>query len=95
MRTIASIVLVAGLVAFPMTGLAQEAGAAKSSQGGGGGGSNVKETTKYDFSGDDVTGDLVKPSGSNIQGNKHGKTSSLIDIRSDFVPEMLKTVEDL
>jgi len=96
MRTITTVVVVAGLLAFPWTGLAQEAGAAKGGQaGGGGGGTQVKETTKYDFAGDDVTGDLVKPSGSNIQGDKHGKTSSLIDIRSDFVPEMLKTVEDL
>lgn len=93
MRTIVSWILAVGLLALPMTGFAQEAGAAKSGQSGGG--TKVKKKTTYDFSGDDVSGNLVKPSGSNIQGNKHGKTSSLIDIRSDFVPEMLKTVEDL
>jgi len=93
MRTIGVCLLTVVLLAFPATGIAQEAGAAESNQTGGG--SQVKETTTYDFSGDDVSGNLVKPSGSNIQGNKHGKTSSLIDIRSDFVPEMLKTVEDL
>ena len=54
-----------------------------------------KEETTYDFEGDDVTGSLIKPSGEGIQGEQHGKTSSLINIRSDFIPEMLKTVEEL
>lgn len=69
-----------------------EAGAARDGQGGG---QQYKETTTYDFEGDDVTGNLVKPNESNIQAQQHGKTSNLIDIRSDFIPEMMKTVEDL
>lgn len=53
------------------------------------------EETVYDFEGDDVTGSLIKPGGEGIQGEQHGKTSSLINIRADFIPEMLKTVEEL
>jgi len=75
--------LVVGLVAVPAAAFGQD------------GGGQTKDTTTYDFQGDDVSGDLVKPDESNIQGEQHGKTSSLIDIRSDFIPEMLKTVEDL
>jgi hypothetical protein len=72
-----------GLLAGPVTAFGQD------------GGGQTKDTTTYDFQGDDVSGNLVKPDESNIQGEQHGKTSSLIDIRSDFIPEMLKTVEDL
>ena len=54
----------------------------------------TQEKTVYDFEGDNVTGELVKPTGENVQAEQHGKTSSLIDIRSDFVPEMLKTVKE-
>jgi len=65
--------------------------------GGGGGGDNVvyKKETEYDFEADDVEGNLVKPDEANIGAEQHGKTSSLIKIRSDFVPEMLKSVEDI
>ena len=84
MRLLTAIALTVGFLTAPAVVAAQD-----------GGGSQYKETTTYDFSGDDVSGNLVKPSGSGIQGEQHGKTSNLIDIRSDFIPEMLKTVEDL
>lgn len=54
-----------------------------------------QERTEYDFDGDDVTGSLIKPDGENITGQTHGKTSSLIKIRGDFIPEMLESVESL
>ena len=54
-----------------------------------------KKETVYDFEGDDVEGALVRPDEANIQGEQHSKTSSLIKIRADFVPELLKSVEDL
>lgn len=59
------------------------------------GGVVYQKETSYDFEGDDVEGALVKPDGEDINGNQHGKTSSLIKIRGDFVPEMLKSVEDI
>lgn len=72
---------------------AQTAGAARGGQDD----SNVvyEKETVYDFDGDDVEGNLVKPDGTNITGDQRGKTSSLINIRSDFIPEMLKSVESL
>lgn len=54
-----------------------------------------KKETEYDFEGDDVEGALVKPDEANITGEQHGKTSSLIQIRADFIEEMVKSVEDL
>jgi hypothetical protein len=58
-------------------------------------GVEYKKETSYDFEGDDVEGALVKPDGESFDGSQHGKTSSLIKIRGDFVPEMLKSVEDI
>ncbi|MEZ4459652.1 MAG: hypothetical protein R3E66_07945 [bacterium] len=54
-----------------------------------------KKETEYDFDADDVEGNLVKPDEASINAEQHGKTSSLIKIRADFVPEMLKSVEDI
>lgn len=59
------------------------------------GGVTYKKETTYDFDGDDVEGNLVKPTEANIGGEQRGKTSSLIKIRQDFIPEMMKSVEDL
>lgn len=54
-----------------------------------------KKETQYDFEDDQIDGALVKPDGALVGGELHGKTSSLIKIRQDFIPEMLKSVEDL
>lgn len=63
--------------------------------GGTGDGTVYKKETVYDFEDDLVEGALVKPDGALVGGELHGKTSSLIKIRSDFIPEMIKSVEDL
>jgi hypothetical protein len=49
----------------------------------------------YDFSGDTIEGDLIKPEGSNVDVRDFGKHSSLIRIRKDFIPEIIKSAEDL
>ena len=59
---------------------------------GGGGGGKVKV---YDFSGDTIEGDLVKPEGSTVDARDFAKHSSLISIRKDFIPEIIKSAEDL
>jgi hypothetical protein len=59
---------------------------------GGGGGGKVKT---YDFSGDTIEGDLVKPEGSTVDARDFAKHSSLITIRKDFIPEIIKSAEDL
>ena len=53
------------------------------------------DTTTYDFEDDLVTGDLVRPDGDGIFGKVAGKRTTLIRIREHFIPEMLKSVEDL
>ncbi len=61
-------------------------------KGGGGGGGKVKV---YDFSGDTIEGDLVKPEGSTVDARDFAKHASLIKIRTTFLPEILKSAEDL
>lgn len=67
---------------------------AQPAKGGGGdkGGGKVKV---YDFSGDTIEGDLVKPEGTDVSVTDFGKHSSLIKIRKDFIPEIIKSAEDL
>jgi hypothetical protein len=49
----------------------------------------------YDFSGDTIEGDLIKPEGTNIDVGGFAKHSSLIRIRKEFIAEILKSAEDL
>ena len=61
-------------------------------QDAGGGGGNA---TTYDFEDDLVQGDLVRPDGENLMVRRRGARESLIKIREHFVPELLKSVENL
>ena len=83
MRLIGVIALVFGMLAVPSLAAAQH-----------GDDSNQKPKT-YDFEDDEVNGTLIKPGGSQIDGRTHGKTSSLIKVRSDFIHKMRSTVDDL
>ena len=56
---------------------------------------NSGAETTYDFEDDLVTGDLVRPDGEMLNVRRRGRRSSLIRIREHFVPEMLKSVENL
>lgn len=82
-------------VGFAGSAIAQDAPAAAGTpapaEGGAGGGS----TTTYDFDDDLVTGDLVRPDGELLRVRRRGDRASLIQIREHFIPEMLKSVEDL
>lgn len=59
------------------------------------GGARGAEPTTYSFEDDLVTGDLVRPDGEMLNVRRRGARSSLIRIREHFVPEMLKSVENL
>jgi hypothetical protein len=52
-------------------------------------------TTEYNFDDDVVQGDLVRPDGEMALARRRGRQSSLIRVRQHFIPEMLKSVEDL
>jgi hypothetical protein len=54
-----------------------------------------KAKTVYDFEDDMVEGDLQRPDGELIDSVRKAKHSSLIEIRKDFIPEMLKSLEDV
>lgn len=49
----------------------------------------------YDFSGDTIDGDLVKPDGEFIDARKFAQHATLIKLRRDFIREILKSAEDL
>ena len=53
------------------------------------------KTKVYDFSGDTIEGDLVRPEGTTVDARDFAKHSSLIRIRKDFIPEIIKSAEDL
>lgn len=61
---------------------------------GGDKGGNAKVKV-YDFSGDTIEGDLIRPEGSTVDARDFAKHSSLIRIRKDFIPEIIKSAEDL
>ena len=84
--------LLAVLSIAMLTGVALADGDKKAPAGGGGGTAKVKT---YDFSGDTIEGDLVKPEGSTVDARDFAKHSSLIRIRKDFIPEIIKSAEDL
>ena len=89
MRTVlsalATVLLLAG------TAVAQPKGGAK----GGGDAAGGGKVKVYDFSGDTIEGDLIKPEGSTVDARDFAKHSSLIRIRKDFIPEIIKSAEDL
>lgn len=85
-----------GTFAFASQAAAQDGPVPEATRDGGDGGATTfKKETVYDFDDDVVEGNLIKPDGALVGGELHGKRSSLIKIRADFIPEMLKSVEDL
>ena len=49
----------------------------------------------FDFSGDDIDGELVKPDGEFVDPRKFASHTNLIRIRKDFINEITKSAEDL
>ncbi|MCP4446309.1 MAG: hypothetical protein GY811_13335 [Myxococcales bacterium] len=49
----------------------------------------------FDFSGDDIDGELVKPDGEFIDPRQFASHTNLIRIRKDFIKEIIKSAEDL
>lgn len=87
-RTLLSMLAAASLIAIAAPAHAQK-------PDGAGGDVTYKSKTVYDFDDDVVEGDLVRPDGEFVDSRKAAKHSSLIKIRPDFIPEMLKSAEDI
>jgi len=71
------------------------AGGGAAAAGGDDANTTYKAKTVYDFEDDTVEGDLQRPDGELVSAQKKAEHSSLIEIRKDFIPEMLKTLEDI
>lgn len=74
-----------GVMVLSTSALAQEAG----------GGVVYEEETVYTFDNEYVDGQVVRPDGELLVGQRHGKESSLIRIRADFIDELAQSVEEL
>jgi hypothetical protein len=86
MRKLSSIITAALFLLVAGTAVAQ------GNKKGEGGSGKVKV---YDFSGDTIEGDLIKPEGLDVNARDFAKHSSLIRIRKEFIAEILKSAEDL
>jgi hypothetical protein len=84
MRALFTIIAIAGLVSLA----AGDAAAQKKDD-------KAAKVKVYDFSGDTIEGDLIKPEGSSVDARDFAKHSSLIRISKDFIAEILKSAEDL
>lgn len=87
--TVLCVLLFAGVAS------AQPKNAPKAPAGGGDKGGGSGKVKVYDFSGDTIEGDLIKPEGSTVDARDFAKHSSLITIRKDFIKEIVKSAEDL
>ena len=94
--------LIIGIAVLGLMGTSGQASAQDKAAGGGAAAQpaaeeNVqyKAKTVYDFEDDTVEGDLQRPDGELVSSQKKAEHSSLIEIRKDFIPEMLKSLEDV
>jgi hypothetical protein len=87
MRTLAPLCLMA-FAAFSAPALAQDEDAEGRQV-------RYKEKTEIDFEGVDVSGELVKPSGSLLVDRKKAQFNPLIQLRTDFNPEMKESVNEV
>ena len=90
---IAAFGLMGGVLGTTSSAFAQDKAAAAA--GGGEENTQYKAKTVYDFEDDTVEGDLQRPDGELVSSQKKAEHSSLIEIRKDFIPEMLKSLEDV
>lgn len=49
----------------------------------------------FDFSGDTIDGDLMRPDGDFIDTRDFAQHTSLIRVRTDFIREIIQSAEDL
>jgi hypothetical protein len=57
--------------------------------------SRAADLKSYDFEDDLVQGDLINPDGEPLFVRRRGTRESLIRVRTEYVPELLKSAEDL
>jgi hypothetical protein len=87
--------LLIGSVAFATVIVSMFASGAAVAQDKKGDKGSAAKVKVYDFSGDTIEGDLIRPEGTTVDARDFAKHSSLIRIRKDFIPEIIKSAEDL
>ena len=87
LRKILAAVALAGFLTTAAGGVAMAQGTAPKV--------NYKKKTVYDFDDDLVEGELQRPDGEFIETRRKARHSSLIKIRENFIPEMLKSADDI
>lgn len=99
MFSIRSLLVLAALIAAPVIASAQEevdpAESDNFLQDPNDPGVVYRKKTEYDFEDDVVEGSFVRPEGEYLDSRRRARHSSLIRIRENFVPEMLKSAEDI
>jgi hypothetical protein len=83
-RWIIGVLALSGFVGGPALGAAPADGELKD-----------KEVRVFNFEGDTISTDYLKPGGTLIEGLRRGRRSSLIEVRLDFVAEILRSAEDI
>lgn len=82
-------------VGFVFAGILLVGGDASAQARGRSGGAGAERTQEFNFTDELVQGQLVRPDGEVSRVRRRGPGISLIRIREHFVPEMLKSVENL
>ncbi len=90
LKRVATVLTLSLLVAGTAIAQKQPKGGAKAGKDGG-----YQKVKTYDFSGDTIDGDLVKPDGEFVDTRKLAEHTSLIRVRQDFIKEIVKSAEDL
>ncbi|HET6610808.1 MAG TPA: hypothetical protein VFG83_02415 [Kofleriaceae bacterium] len=54
-----------------------------------------KKAKSFDFTGDTIDGDLIKPDGDFINPRDFANHTSLIKVRTDFIKEILQSAEQV
>lgn len=57
--------------------------------------SGEKKVKSFDFTGDTIDGDLIKPDGEFINPRDFANHTSLIQVRTDFIKEILQSAEQV
>jgi hypothetical protein len=86
-KRLVALLFLAALTLSGSAALAQAAGAPQ--------GTGAQRTQEFNFTDELVQGQLVRPDGESTRVRRRGPGISLIRIREHFVPEMLKSVENL
>lgn len=90
--------LIVSVLAVAFVGITSGSALAQKKKGAapaGGGDASGQKVKNYDFSGDNIEGELIKPDGEMVNTRKFAEHTSLIRVRTDFIKEIVKSAEDI